>query len=278
MSFLHVASIDEIVFTKPGWYTLAVDSEIAQYLLLKNVNNRKRGRSSIDFHKRNLRNNFFMHNHPHAILFSWDGVLMDGQHRLSAIADAKISSTSAIVMRIETGLDPQVRDTLDVGRPRALQDCVVLDNDHSFNEFIVKLLNLDFLIRDDHVGSISRKPTAQDAREFRDLHKEALRLVYARHKKEKSLGQVPVTLAAMQYYERDATRADEFYKDLFMSPGEGGSCQQAQMLREFLYRFLGRSGGRKFREEVFAKTVGCMHAHERGIRVSKVLRGTWDTK
>lgn len=52
------------------------------------------------------------------IRFSKDGILLDGQHRLEAIARSGISAESAVV----TGLDPDAQQSIDTGAPRSAAD------------------------------------------------------------------------------------------------------------------------------------------------------------
>jgi hypothetical protein len=56
------------------------------------------------------------------IKFTMDGVLLDGQHRLAAVALAGVGIETTVVW----GLDPDCFDTIDSGRPRSAADMLAI--------------------------------------------------------------------------------------------------------------------------------------------------------
>lgn len=56
------------------------------------------------------------------IRLSWDGTLLDGQHRLTAVARSGIS----VWMWIATGIDPAAQDVMDRGRRRTVGDVLAI--------------------------------------------------------------------------------------------------------------------------------------------------------
>lgn len=59
--------------------------------------------------------------HPHGIAFDDDGRLIDGQHRLEAVA----LSGATVVMRVSQGLDPRMHSVFDLGAPRSASDVLL---------------------------------------------------------------------------------------------------------------------------------------------------------
>lgn len=58
------------------------------------------------------------------VAFDWNGQLVDGQHRLTAIAKANIAAT----VYVATGLDPLVREAVDIHSKRNVTDAFALSN------------------------------------------------------------------------------------------------------------------------------------------------------
>lgn len=56
------------------------------------------------------------------VKFDWNGVLIDGQHRLKAIIRSGIPAETFVV----TGLDPRAQETIDVGSSRKIGDALKL--------------------------------------------------------------------------------------------------------------------------------------------------------
>lgn len=75
-----------------------------------------------------------------SIVFSWDGVLRDGQHRLNATIKANHSWRCVVV----TGVDPSAYDTYDEGTNRQLSDVLQIDGIKNSNNVasIIKRINL----------------------------------------------------------------------------------------------------------------------------------------
>lgn len=262
----------DLLIAKPGLHLVKVDSDVARDWLKFNIKNRRIRNTLVAYLRRQIETNEWQSNHPQPIVFSDAGRLIDGQHRLTAIAEAEIYNGSAVKMRVETGADDKIREYMDTGITRTLDDRVELDSDHVFNKFVSQLISTELMLIQGRTSKYG-KATPDDAREFYSLHEKALRQVFDRHQREKGTGQVAVSLAAMQYFEIDAEKADEFYSDLFVA---AGNIQPAQMLRDFLLRQLSTRNGFSARKATYLKTVGCMKAHMDGRDVAKVTRAaTW---
>jgi hypothetical protein len=261
----------ELLIHKPGLYLVKVDSDVARDWLRLNVKNRRIRKTLVAYLRRQIETNEWQFNHPQPIVFSDAGRLIDGQHRLTAIAEAEIYNGSSVKMRVETGADDKIREYMDTGITRTLDDRVELDSDLVFNKFVSQVISIDMMLGNN--ASKHGKATPEDAREFFEIHQKALRLVYDRHRREKGTGQVAVSLAAMEYFEKDPEKADEFYSDIFIA---AGNVQQSQMLRDYLLRTVNALGGYSVRKEVYSKAVGCMKAHMESRHVAKVTRaGSW---
>jgi len=262
--FLKEVKPTNLVMTQPGLHLVKVDSNVARDWLRFNEKNRRiRGRL-VEYLRIQIQSGEWQENHPQPIVFSDAGRLIDGQHRLTAIAEAEVYNGSSVKMRVETGAKDSVREYLDTGTPRALEDRVKLDDDLYLNKFASQILKAQVVL----YGNCKRS-SPKEAKEFFGNHGDAVKRVYETHRKEKGTGQITVALAAMEYFEIDPEKADEFYSDLFMA---AGNIQQSQMLRDYLLKIRVISGGRALRKEMYDKAVGCMKAHMQGRRVTRVVR------
>lgn len=63
-----------------------------------------------------------------AIKISFDGLLLDGQHRLHAV----IESDMSVQMLVITGLPADSQETMDQGRPRSFADVLKLRGEHDY--------------------------------------------------------------------------------------------------------------------------------------------------
>ena len=95
--------------------TLAtINADDAVILLEQNTDNRKLRQAKIDEYRRAMNRGDFVFNGD-SFRVSDKGVLLDGQHRLEALRSAEEGVT--ITVLIVEGLDPEARNTIDVGAP-----------------------------------------------------------------------------------------------------------------------------------------------------------------
>lgn len=92
-----------------------------QILASRNTHNRKFRDRAVDDYARDMAAGAWKQN-GEAIKFASDGSLLDGQHRLAAIAKAGVS----VPMLVVTGLAPEAQETMDSGRRRTTGDAFVL--------------------------------------------------------------------------------------------------------------------------------------------------------
>lgn len=170
--------------------------------------------------------------HPQPIVFSNAMRLIDGQHRLYAIAELDISKDQALIIRVETGSDDKVREYMDTGVPRSLDDRVELDSDLVVNKVLSQLCTFGHSLK----SNAKNKPSPDDFREWFDRHHDAALFVAKNHKRDKGVGKIQIAYAAVEYYEINTKKASEFYPALFVVDSE---VQQARMLRDYMLRSIG---------------------------------------
>ena len=257
--------------TRPALVRVLVDSDVANQMLSMNLKNRRQRKTAVEYLKQQIRTGEWRDDHPQPVIFSDHGRLIDGQHRLQAISELKIDKKNAIIIRVETGARDDVREYLDTGVPRTLDDRVELVPDHVYNKVIAQLITYATTL-----DTNKKRPTPEEAREFFAIHEEACLFVAKNHKREKGTGRMQTAYAAMQYYEIDPPKAMEFYPAVFVPDS---SIQQARMLRDWLLRAANtkhnvESTG-SWRHEIYYRSVSCMKAHIAGRHVSVIKKATW---
>lgn len=106
-----------------------------------------------------------------AIKIAADGTILDGQHRLQAIAQAGIT----VEMLVITGLDPETQKTMDGGRKRTLSDNLGIDGVH--NSAVVASITLRGWLWDSGDTRLSRtvRPTQAEQRAWLEQNPGAIR-------------------------------------------------------------------------------------------------------
>lgn len=108
------AEVVDTMWLTSGFYEITPD--VAKWILeTRNTRNRRLIESTIGKVSTDLRDGNWAINGT-AIVFANDGVLNDGQNRLTAIHKTGISAVSNVVF----GVEPDTQDTLDQTRPRTL--------------------------------------------------------------------------------------------------------------------------------------------------------------
>jgi hypothetical protein len=100
-----------------GTYTIDVSPELAQSWLALNPINRKLSEAHVIEYVNRMKRGEWMLN-GQCIIFSDKGILLDGQHRLAAVARAKMT----IAFDVRFGIDQDVFATIDDGKKRSASD------------------------------------------------------------------------------------------------------------------------------------------------------------
>lgn len=131
---------------------LEITPEIAEKWLTRNDMNRPRRKLFVTQLAEAIRRGEWRLN-GEAIRFDRNGVLLDGQHRLTAVVEAGLPIRSVVMW----GLEPDVRDTVDTGRRRSLADVLAMHGEVAVSN-LAAALNLIHLwnLGEDALRSRSR--------------------------------------------------------------------------------------------------------------------------
>lgn len=108
---------DAFDYATPRAEVVTVTPELAKLWLRNNTHNRPLRDKEVANYARDMEAGNWLYN-GEAIKFATDGTVLDGQHRLTAIA----RSSATITMLIVFGLPPETQETMDAGRRRSTAD------------------------------------------------------------------------------------------------------------------------------------------------------------
>jgi hypothetical protein len=270
---IPLVDFKRIDIRQPSLVRVLVDSKTAEEMLSYNVKNRRQRRAAVEYLKAQISNGEWRDDHPQPVIFSDHGRLIDGQHRLQAIAEMGIGKHESVVVRVETGARDDVREYLDTGVPRSLDDRVELVEDQIHNKVISQLCAAGMNLRQGKV----KRPSPEDARVFFADHAESSLFVARNLKRDKGVGRIQIGYAAMEYYEIQKEKAVEFYPAIFVMDSP---VQQARVFRDWALRAATTSramveNNGAIRNDVYHRAIFCMKAHKAGKPISQVKKGEW---
>lgn len=110
----------------PTYERTVITPEMATEMLKHNTHNRALREPVVAKYMRDFLAGRWMENGD-TIRFDWNGVLIDGQHKLKACERSRVPFTIVVVR----GLDPAAQDTIDGGAKRTSQDAFTLDGEEN---------------------------------------------------------------------------------------------------------------------------------------------------
>jgi hypothetical protein len=211
-----------------------------EVLAHRNRLNRPIAKRRVDRYARDILTGQFHIIHQ-GIAFYADGDLADGQQRLSAVAQAKVSVTAFVTY----GLHKDAGAAIDEGRPRSDRDVAHLSGMElsahfiSTANYLLELLNI--------------QATRQEKLRFYETHKDAINFA-ANNLTKKFVARAPILAAiAKAYYTQNRTRLIEFMDVLQTGQFAPGKDDAAFRLREYATLNGSRNDG-PFRRELYDKT------------------------
>jgi len=259
-----VSDPSQIDLTKPRFCRCVISPEQAAVWLDANLGNRLIRPRIVGFYARLITGGEWQHDHPAPIVFSDRGRLIDGQHRLAAIVEAD----QEITARVEFGAVDAMREYIDTGINRTLEDRVTFLEERWQNRWAARLVTILWFTEQGQRG----KPTADEARATFEAHRKAITWLATHWRVVPKVSINPVNLALVQFFERACeTLASEFYDTLTTTDGP---VQPARFLRDWLL-LHGDEGGRAMFAERYAKTVAACKAYRDGRNVAVLRAASW---
>ena len=244
----------------------------AEALLANNLHNRKLSKTLVSQYTQLMQRGEWRFNGD-AIRMTSDGILIDGQHRLTAIVESGIPQPYVIIR----GLDAASFKTIDAGKKRSTGDMLSIAGYKGAVAGLAAGARAMFLY-DSGVfwskasQSVDWNPPSAQIIDYVDAHPEVARAFYRIHESYryamKLMGSGPATLA-LTLRERVNARVGHQFMEGIESGVTRGEDDARLLLRETLLRQ--RLGSRRTMhwEEVAAFTLKAMNAYfqEKPIRM-----------
>lgn len=256
---------------KPFYGAVRIDPEMAAVWADLNIGNRRCRRTFVNDIARMITNNEWQPDHPQPIVFSSEGVLIDGQHRIHAI----LKANKAITATVLCGVRPGVREYLDLGISRTLDDRIQFSTNLNSNKRIASIVSAFAQI----AGPPGRKHvklTPEEAHETFAKHRKAILFAESiMSSGQRGVCRAYVMVALAELFERDEDLAERFGRSILSPDGE---IQAARILRDCLVRISqskGGMGGQAISFDAYHRAVSCCKAALEGRTISTARCGNW---
>lgn len=265
--YIDAATIDPL----KGWEgrVLVTPETARQWLEKYNLNNRLPRLAHVRQLVNMMKSGEWRQDHPASIVFSRRR-LIDGQHRLMAIAESGVT----MVVRLVCGIDDEIRQCIDNGVPRSLYDRVEFAECRTDNKNIVATANaLAMVAARSMFGKLTPAQVTMIFNQNRDGILFAVRWGRNGTKKgRRSVIRAAVMASLAEMHRRSPHHAEKFAFSLNQVDGQ---VQQARYLRDFLIGHVG-GGGATYRCIEFRKSATAMQAYLQGKLISRLYESDWE--
>jgi hypothetical protein len=258
--------------SKPGWAEVIVTPECAAWALQFNTNNRRLRPSHVKWLVKMMQSDEWQEQHPSPLAFSTKGILLDGQHRLTAV----VQHGQQVVMTVVTGRSPETFAYIDSGEKRSMHDRLSVDDSTTTNMRAIMVAQswcaLEITLAENKASLHAHKLTPQQIADCIERHRDAI-LWIASHpvRSQKGIKRIGVSVALAMFYEIDAIQAERFAKALCVPQTE---IQQTIALRESLIGMSERNGGGQIGESI-RRTNYAIEAFRKDKEVRQLRLGNW---
>lgn len=243
--------------------TMIVTPEMAKQFLLKNTGNRPIKRCFVDEYKRAFASGDWHLTHQ-AIAFASDGTLLDGQHRLTAIAEGEI----AVMLVVSMDVPETARLGMDIGKPRDWVDQMGFNGTERPD-------TRESRAASSMIRGMKRatRYSKGDVRAFFLRHIDAIKFATSIHTTRKNglrVSQVPAVIARARYHVEDdilIAFCDE------LQTGNGAN-NMVFGLRDWMLSEAQRRGGMAATQQVYRKVARVVDAYRRGQTLKHIYEAT----
>lgn len=251
---------------------ITTNEENVNYLLSLNTNNRTIKKRHKMWLEEAVREEKFLLSNQ-GIGISSEGVLIDGQHRLTAIRDA---GYPAVELAVITGIDPVMRLYLDQNAKRSIADALKIVLDENVSSRVTSTVTFLMRITEDekegfvvthHSGRLSLE-------EVRKNVKKRLHIINEISEATASTCRAGTLAALVEYAEKwDHDEAMELAREVGF--GENISAgDPGYKLRDVVLRKRGHGGGRGTNTQMvdYQQAVFCCINHAHRAKIERIER------
>ena len=247
--------------------TLEITPETATKWLATNADfQRKLRQTVVDRYARDMLNGAWNLTHQ-GIAFDTKGRLIDGQHRLAAIAKAGVSVKMTVVLDTPSG----AYDHVDIGFGRTTADVLKAQGEGWITNEHIATARFMEAGSNAKATTIARSPF--ELREMVEIHKNALAFVFQnieRHVRGVTIAPVLAAVGVAYYSELDRAKLADFLRLLVSGIAQDPARDSTTIrLREWL-RDASGNGSSASRVEAFMKTQRVVKAYMDGEQLTKL--------
>lgn len=223
--------------TGPGSEEMLVTPEMAKEWLRANETNRRKRPQAIEDDARDIITGNWAYN-GETVKFSWDGFLLDGQHRLEAIVLAGKTNPAVLVKTLVVfGLDPESQKTMDRGIKRTAADMYGMSGHKNSPVLAAVIKKMWAWEEGDHKFSGKKSPTMAEYDEILRSHPEIFRAVEVAAQVRSHFKIAPQSVTGIAYcllLEQNPEKVPEFFARL----GDGANLDLDHPVLKLRSRFL----------------------------------------
>lgn len=261
--------LSEVNWASPWQGKVLITPECAEKALTINFGNRRKRTGFVAYIAQQIKTGQWQEDHPQPFVFS-PKRMMDGQHRMFAIAEAGI----AVVGNVVCGARDELREFIDTGLSRTLEDRISFSEDYADNHRIAAIVGSWWTVGTTGKAGKRRRVTPDEAHDIYTMNEKGI--LYAASvmaKKVRHICRSAVMVAVAEYYLKSEEQCEEFTEGLLRVDGR---IQQAQVLRAWLTTDGAKfCGGGSAQSTLYAKTVCAMQAHRDDREIRSVRIGSW---
>lgn len=255
-----------IDINKKAAQIITTDEDTVNFLLSLNTNNRTIKKRHKQWLEQAVREEKFLLG-PQGVGISSDGVLIDGQHRLTAIRDAGYPRVELVVV---TGIDPEMRLYLDQNAKRSVADALKIVLGENVSSRITSVVTfLMRVVEDEKEGfTLMRSSNKLPLDEVRQNVKKRLKIIETINEASAHECRAGTCAALVEYSDKwDMDDALELARQV----GFGENISQGDpgyKLRDMVLRKKGRGMGGGSNQLIdYQQAVFCCiyHAHRKKI-------------
>ena len=197
-----------------------IDADIAIEWLATQVRNRSTTDMTVNTYREDMRAGRWKYT-AEAIKFDWYGRLIDGQHRLEALAGTKGDEDQVIIeVLVVRGMDPASQDAMDQGRRRQAGQQLDMQG-YKNGMFLAAVARMCHAIDNDHIWTAIRNSQMSNSavEAWVAEHRAEMDLANNHHSGLLKISAQPRISGAMliQFARKDQRAAEEFFD--FMATG-----------------------------------------------------------
>lgn len=246
--------------------TVLVTPELAQEYLDRNTHNRKLRKTRTEKLARDMRAGNWRETHQ-GIAFDESGTLLDGQHRLAAVAESGCS----LRMLVTWGVQRESQVNMDDHAPRSFADALSLAGvgDGSITNRTVATARC--MMRAGRAGG-TNTVTKDELASFIEDHAEAIGFAedcFRGHNKKLVSAPIKAAIAVALYHE-DAERLRHFAQVYGSGMGEGVQDSAAIVLRNHVYADPSQTRAEAGRALLYKKTLRAIKYFVNRAKTSRV--------